>query len=536
MMMKKITCSLAGIVALLVFCSFKSIKDSHNLNTDFTSISTKKVSFAVDTTFSIDKTYFDVFFKKYSDYKKYQSSAQTLYKNRNYHSIWYDNRGVGELAQLLHDKIKTLSENKNIITDIPYKSDIDDIFTDTATKKPSKKDSEILITCMYIYFVDKVYNGLDEKKVKELGWNLPKKDVSYEKTLDTLLVSPNLLNKNNTVFFSQYYKLENALKKYQEIEKNYEWKKIDTSAVYMEFKPDDSSSTIAQIRNRLFIYGDLREDSKKQLYDADLMAGVLNFKKRHGIKQNYIIAPEHIKLMNIPIHKQIQTILVNMERCRWIPPNLENDKKYIMINIPSFRLIYVKDGKYALESRVFVGSQMNETVIFSGKIDRIVFSPYWNIPSSIVENVLKFKVSQDPNYLTEQNIEVNNGRYRQKPGPENSLGLVKFMFPNPNDIYMHDTPQKNLFDFDSRTFSHGCINLEKAKELAILLLEDYPSWSPEKIDQAMNGGKETPCVLKNKIPIYIGYYTCWVHDDGQINFFKDTYDRDERLLETMHLN
>ncbi|WP_348799109.1 L,D-transpeptidase family protein [Flavobacterium adhaerens] len=533
--MKKITLLSFLLIVFFIVCSFKSINSETKFHKNYTYPTTESSIVKVDSAFSLDKNYFTVFFKKYSDYKKYQKSTETLYKNRDYHTIWYDDRGIGELGQMLYDKVKKLSED-NSISSVPYKKDLENIFNKTALQKPSKKDSEILITCMYIFYVDKIYNGLDEKKVKELGWNLPKKEISYEKALDSLLVSPALINKNNSAFFSQYYKLEKALKKYQDIEKNNPWKRIDTSATYIEFKPDDTSSTIAQIRNRLFIYGDLKTDSKKNVYDTELMTGVLNFKKRHGLKQNFFIAPEHIKLLNTPYSKQIQTLLVNMERCRWIPPYLESDPEYVMINIPSFRLIYVKHGKFELESRVFVGTQMNETVIFSSKIDRIVFSPYWNIPSSIVENVLKFKVSQDPKYLEEQNIEVNNGRYRQKPGPENSLGLVKFLFPNPNDIYMHDTPQKNLFDFESRTFSHGCINVEKAKELAIKLLADYPEWPISKINEAMSGKEETPCVLKDKVPIYIGYYTAWVHDDGQVNFFTDIYERDERLYKALHLD
>ncbi|PKB17035.1 murein L,D-transpeptidase [Flavobacterium sp. 5] len=534
--MKKITLTLNILLAFFAFCSFKPIRVKEHINKHSIFMNVENITFRKDSTFHLDKTYFDVFLKKYPKYKNYLTATETLYKNRNYSTIWYDDRSIGELGHFLYNKAKLLAEDQDIKSDIPYLNDIDLIFNETADKKPSKKDSEILLTCMYIYYADKVYNGLDEKKVKELGWYLPKKEISYEKILDSLLITPTLINKDKSAFFSQYYKLQDALKKYRTIQRDYEWKRIDSASVYKEFNPNDSSITIAQIRNRLFIYGDLKEDSKKPIYDNELMAGVLNFKKRNGLTMNSTIEPQHISLMNTPISDLIRTLLVNMERCRWIPPILEKDKKYVMINIPSFHLIYVKDGKYRFESNVFVGTRMTETVIFSGKIERIVFSPYWNVPSSIVNNVLKFKASQDPNYLAENNLENNNGHYRQKPGPNNSLGLVKFMFPNPNDIYMHDTPDKSLFDSESRTFSHGCINVQKAKELAIVLLEDDPDWPVDKINKAMSGKVETPCVLKNKIPIYIGYYTAWVHDDGQISFYNDIYSRDERLAKTLHLD
>ena len=181
--------------------------------------------------------------------------------------------------------------------------------------------------------------------------------------------------------------------------------------------------------------------------------------------------------------------MLNMERCRWIPPTLEKGDEYVMVNIPSFMLYYVRNGNYDLVSNVFIGTPLTKTVIFSGIIDRIVFSPYWNVPTSIVNNELKLKMAEDKNYLANNNMEWNNGKVRQKPGPKNSLGLVKFMFPNPNDIYLHDSPAKSLFTFEKRIFSHGCINVMKAKELAITMLKNYPDWPEDKINNAMSGEK-----------------------------------------------
>jgi murein L,D-transpeptidase YcbB/YkuD len=259
------------------------------------------------------------------------------------------------------------------------------------------------------------------------------------------------------------------------------------------------------------------------------MAGVLKYKKRYGLTLNYKITKEHIDQMNEPISDRIKTLMLNMERCRWIPPALEKGHEYVMVNIPSFMLYFVRDGNYEIESNVFIGTPLTKTVIFSGQIDRIVFSPYWNIPTSIVNNELKSQIAANKNYLAEHNMEWNNGRVRQKPGPKNSLGLVKFMFPNPNDIYLHDSPAKSLFTFEKRIFSHGCINVMKAKELAISLLKEYPNWPVEKINDAMSGKKETTCMLTKKVPIYIGYFTAWVDREGEINFFPDVYERDIRL-------
>jgi murein L,D-transpeptidase YcbB/YkuD len=178
---------------------------------------------------------------------------------------------------------------------------------------------------------------------------------------------------------------------------------------------------------------------------------------------------------------------------------------------------------------VFVGSQLTKTTIFNGNIEKVVFSPYWTVPQSIVDNELKSKIAADKNYLAEHNMEIVNGQVRQKPGADNSLGLVKFIFPNPDDIYMHDTPAKTLFDFEKRTFSHGCVNVNKAKELAIAMLKDYPEWTEERINKAMDGTEETTFKLPNKVPIYICYFTSWVNEAGEVSFYQDVYDRDSDL-------
>lgn len=327
----------------------------------------------------------------------------------------------------------------------------------------------------------------------------------------------------------QYDRLEAALEKYQKIDRKNLWKKIDIdSATYKELKPFDSGTVVKQIRERLFIDGDLKKDSKSSLYDEELMAGVLNYKKRYGLKLNYKLTFEHIKQMNEPVSERIRVIKLNMERCRLIPENLIDARDYIMVNIPAYRLLYVKNGASEFVSDVFVGTTWSETEIFSSAMDKVVFSPYWNVPQSIIDNELKLNMAKDKNYLEDHNMEWNGGKVRQRPGPKNSLGLVKFLFPNPFDIYMHDTPAKSLFQFEQRTFSHGCINIKEAKKLAHVILKDDPDWTDEMIDNAMNGEKETICILKNKIPIYIGYFTSWVSEEtGEIYFYPDVYQKDK---------
>ena len=176
---------------------------------------------------------------------------------------------------------------------------------------------------------------------------------------------------------------------------------------------------------------------------------------------------------------------------------------------------------------------MTKTVIFSGKMQYVVFSPYWNVPPSIINSEVKPGMRRNKNYLARHNMEWNGGRVRQKPGLSNSLGLVKFLFPNSNNIYLHDTPSKSLFSEDKRAFSHGCIRVSKPRDLAIRVLRQMPEWTPEKIDAAMHAGKEQYVTLQKTIPVYIGYFTAFLSSDGQLNFRTDIYKRDDSLLEML---
>ena len=478
---------------------------------------------------TVDAESITQFYKKYPKLKKYQNDVLDLYKKKEYKLIWYDDKSVSEFGALLYHKVQLLND-QGIKATMPYMDLVDDVFNENVTADLPQIDTELLLSNMYVFYASNVYSGVDPATLKKIGWFLPAKTISYVKILDSLMVDPDRLNKDENLLFGQYYKLKAALKKYRNIEKNNLWTKIDIDAAnYKDLRPFDSGVAVKQIRQRLFVIGDLAQDSKSQVYDEEMMAGILKYKARYGLKLNYALTKEHIDQMNEPIGNSIKTIMLNMERCRWIPAQLAQASEYVMVNIPSFKLVYVKNGKYELVSDVFVGTRMTETVIFSGNMDRIVFSPYWYVPQSIIKNELKLKMAEDKNYLADHNMEWNGGNVRQKPGPKNSLGLVKFMFPNPNDIYLHDTPAKSLFEFEKRIFSHGCINVKEAKGLALAILKDNPEWPADKIDQAMSGEKETTCMLKNKIPIYIGYFTAWVSESGDIGFYPDVYDRDPQL-------
>lgn len=478
-----------------------------------------------EVSLSFDSSAVASFYGKYPKLVLYQKQAVDLYRKNLYTYLWYDKKGRKETAEVIYNKMNNLLE-EGLQAKVPYKEILDGMFPKTNTKP--NVEVELFLTNYYFYYTNKVLQGIDSTKTEELGWYLPRKKLCYEQYLDSILVDPKLID-NKAKLIGQYYKLKEVLQRYRDIEKNGGWEFIEVPEGFKQLKPGDSSDLVIQIRERLFLTHDIATDSKSKVYDELLQEAILKYKKRNGFSEDKIILPKHISEMNVPISDRIKTIMVNMERCRWISTDLTKSKEFIVVNIPSYRLTYFKEGKAALVSNVVVGTALNETVIFSGMMSYVVFSPYWNVPKSIRDKEILPAIKKNKDYLAKHNMEWNGNNIRQKPGPNNSLGLVKFLFPNSNNIYLHDTPAKNLFSQEKRAFSHGCIRVQKPKELAQLILEEDPNWTPEKIDAAMNSGKEKWYTLKNKIPVYIGYFTAWVDDDGLVNFHKDIYGRDNAL-------
>lgn len=476
-----------------------------------------------------DSTLVHSFFMKYPKLQAYESDVKALYRKHQFHYIWYDRKGINQLANLLYDKINTIA-NEGVKTTIPYKGTLTALFQNDTTSKPSVT-KELLISSSYFFYADKVFYGLNVKKRQELGWYLPKKKLSYVDYLDSLIVHPTLIDKDEKEVLGQYYRLKSMLKKYREIKKTALWDSIPFNPEMEPIALGDSLETVSKIRQHLFALGVIKEDSKSNIYDKEMAQGVLNYKKSMGLVASNMISSKMIKTLNVPIASRIQTIKINMERCRWVSNDITKTKEYIVVNIPSYQLTYFKEGKPVLRSNVVVGKVMHETVVFSGMMQFIVFSPYWNVTPNIIKTEIAPEMKKNKNYLAEHDMEWNGGRIRQKPGPKNSLGLVKFLFPNSNNIYLHDSPAKSLFNASSRAFSHGCIRVAKPVELANEILKGDTNWTPEKITEAMHSGKESWYTLKEKIPVYIGYFTAWVDDDDVIHFYDDVYKRDGRLAE-----
>jgi murein L,D-transpeptidase YcbB/YkuD len=486
-----------------------------------------------DMVIPMDSTQIDPFFAKYPKFKEYSKEVHALYKKHDYHYIWHDKKGLLDFAEVLYNRVNQFHE-EGLQNEVPYKEEISDLFNNPERGDKPDTQSELLISSMYFYFTTKLYQGIDQQKSKELGWYLPRERVDYVAYLDTLMKDPKRIKEDKSELFSQYYNLKKGLEKYRDIQKKGGWGTVTLAEGVKALKPGDSSATVAQLRSRLVAEGYMGSDSKSTLYDDDLKKGLTNYEARHNREFNGFVTPALIKELNVPVADRIKTLTVNMERCRWISPDIEKSPEFIAVNIPSFRLHYFRDGKPFLISKVVVGKELNKTVVFSGQMSYLVFSPYWNIPKSIIAKEIKPGMAKDPNYLSKHNMDWNNGQVRQKPGKKNSLGLVKFMFPNSNNIYLHDTPAKSLFNQDERAFSHGCVRVERARDLAIAITKKDGNWTEKRVDAAMNAGKESYYTLKHKIPVFIGYFTAWADNDGNVAFFDDVYKRDDRLASLLY--
>ncbi len=391
-------------------------------------------------------------------------------------------------------------------------------------------NTEIMLSAQYFVYAKNVWAGLSEKEIESNNWYISRKKISYAVLLDSLLNGKDVLN--SPPVYRQYSLLKNQLKKYEDIKQDGGFAIVDD--VKKSLKKGDSSVIITGAKKWFFISGDLAISDTSRVFDDNLEAAVKKMQQRLGLKIDGIIGKELVKELNVPIETRMQQIMVNMERSRWVPVSVATD--YLVVNIPEFKLHAYEKDNLLWSMDAVVGKPVHNTVIFSGKIKYVVFSPYWNVPTSILKNEILPGILRNKDYLVSHNMEWSNGQVRQRSGPDNALGLVKFLFPNSYNIYLHDTPSKSLFSESSRAFSHGCIRLSDAEKLANYLLKSDTAWTSEKIYTAMHLGKEEFVTLKKSETVFIVYFTAWVDSEGQLNFRKDLYKRDMRLAAILFEN
>lgn len=334
-----------------------------------------------------------------------------------------------------------------------------------------------------------------------------------------------------------YGGLKAALERYRRIERDGGWA---TLPPHLALRKGSRGPSVALLRRRLAVEGDLPSPAAAaaDVYDSALSDAVKRFERRHGLVPDGMLDAATVAEMNVPVAARIRQIELNLERWRWLPADL--GPRYVMVDLPSFQLAAYENGRPAVTMKVVTGKDDSPTPVFSDDMTTVVFSPYWNVPSTIAEDEIIPAVLRDPGYLQRNNLELFRGTQavgpaalrrgdvsiRQRPGTRNALGLVKFVFPNPFGVYLHDTPADALFARPRRAFSHGCIRVEKPLELARWVLSGLPQWTPAAIGSAMRGGRERSLSLPEPIPVYITYQTAQAGADGTVYFWPDVYGHD----------
>ena len=526
--------SLPMLLLMLVSAANLSYSCNSTPNVKITTAKTKPVAdtllkgnFAPVSQIKFDSMQVDKFIKARPAFKEFAADFKKFYRLRNYSYAWYDNKGLTEAARNVITQINN-QQSEGILSSIPDSGEYHKLLNNEPVDISPDVNKELMLTGQYFNYAKNAFQGSASNKAVSIGWFLPRKKLSYSELLEKDIADTSGTAQQNAVI-PQYTALKDMLVHYQQLSKDRDAPVIPYTPALSKLKPGDTSAAIGKISKRLWQLGDLKAADTGRVFNDKFTQGLKQFKTRHGLTANTSINSAAIKQLNVPMRKRVEQLLVNMERMRWVPVNRASSE-FLLVNIPEYRLHYYEDNKIVWDSNVVVGKTMNKTVIFSGNMQYVVFSPYWYVPQSIINKEIRPGMRKNPSYLSDHRMEWNGGQVRQKPGPRNSLGLVKFLFPNSNAIYLHDTPQKSLFSEDERAFSHGCVRVAKARELAIRLLRPQPEWTTDKIDAAMHRGVERSVTLKKQIPVYIGYFTAFVDRNGLLNFRTDVYGRDDKLL------
>lgn len=525
------------ILSCLIYSCNNSSNNSRHINREEIVVDksiTKKTSF---NNLFIDSNAINNFLSKHSEYQKFKQQYSDFYKLRNYQCAWFDSSGMGEQAfnfmNLLASSVDTYNDsslyNKKLSNEVDaFKTDT----TDTTIKvTPGISETELKLTGQFFLYASKIYGGTDIN-IEELGWFIPRKKLDLTVLLDSLIENKSDIKNSELQLSEGYKKLLDYLPLYRKIDLSVNWDSI--AYPDQAFHKGVSSHNIKTIKERLYALGDLSENDSTTVYDTALLHAAKKFQVRMGLSADGVIGKTFIKQLNVTPSKRIEQILVNLERLRWMPAT--NDSNAIFVNIPEYKMYVYDSARLQFAMDVVVGSSATGTVIFTGNLKYIVFSPYWNIPPSIIKKEILPGIERNKNYLADHHMEIYGApvggvpEIRQLPGADNALGHVKFLFPNNFDIYFHDTNNHGAFNSSNRNLSHGCIRLSDPKKLAMYLLrDDTTHFSSEKVDSLMNLPKEKWITLKKSVPVMISYYTAFVDSVGKLNFRNDIYKHDSAM-------
>ena len=546
------------LVAFIWFgCSGKQNQDGAATTAE------EKLEAAIQT----DSAFVEKYVRQVPQFKEHRNVIMKFYRDRNFRLGWFKDKKIVPQANTFIQVINSAKREGLNPEDYKIKNfaemfkAYEDKNMNDSVRYKLKQEIDLALTGSYMKYASDFYRGtVNPRQVDQIDWSVRKNKIKLNKALETILQERDSRYPYYQFepLHEEYNRLRTALQQYRNVKQQGGWPKIE---VVSKLNLGDTSQVVSVLRQRLLPQErwNVTRPVPNQ-YDEELVNAVKDFQWRHGLKADGSLGPGTLAAMNVPVDDRIDQIIINMERWRWVPKPKKLEEKHIFVNIPEYTLYARDKGKNVLSMRVIVGKTMNSTPVFSDMLEYIVFSPYWNVPNSIIAKEFKPKLINDPSWLDRMDMEVLNGfgknaqrisphsvdwasvteknfkyRIRQRPGPDNPLGDIKFIFPNEYEVYLHHTASEALFNQNQRGFSHGCVRVEKPVDLAKWLLQDQPEWDDMRIMDAMHAGEEKYQNLKAKVPVYIVYFTSWVDDNGAIHFRDDIYGHD-KVLEKEYFN
>lgn len=499
---------------------------------------------------------------------KHKKFIQDVYQRKKYRPIWFDNKGLRKAA--LYDLFDHIANDDTLEEYGPLKKRYKQLKQKIAQMKERILDKELFLdlelTSLYRSYMDhQLYGSIQwwrfQKKLNALkrrhiaaDWvtNTPKYDIAdmlLKHRLSDVVAgtTPNSFN---------YQALLNELSRLRTVQRNGGWKKTPNSS---QLRYGKSGKQVKQLIERLKKEGDYTCQTTGNKFGPCLKKAIKQFQKRHGLSQSGTINNATRKKLNLSVNWKIKKILLNLDRIKRLPDQSED--RYIMVNIPEFRLYYRENGINALTMRVIVGKKGHHTPIFSNKVSYIVLNPYWLMPDSIVKAEMIPKMLKNPNFLAQRGYEVRKNyalkrppidtskvdwakvlrtgqskkyKFMQPPGTRNALGKIKFKFPNQFKVYLHDTPTKKLFKKYSRAFSHGCIRIAQPRALLATFAKHEPSINYSRAKRILQGNTQTQFNLATPVPVHIVYLTARVKSDGLVHYLPDVYGYDAKQTRSIH--
>jgi len=499
---------------------------------------------------------------------KNKKFIQDVYQRKMYRPIWFNNQGI--IKEAVYDLFNHIQKDDTLEDSGSLKKRYRKLKEKIAQMHTRVIDQELFVdlelTSLYrSYMGHHLYGAINWGRFQQRLRNIrragiaanwvtktPKYDIA-----DMLLryrISDIVARTTPTSF--NYTKLYKALSRLRRVQRQGGWKKIPASS---QLRYGKSGSQVKRLINRLKSEGDYTCKANTNKFGPCLKKAIKRFQKRHGLGQTGTINSATRKKLNLSVTWKIRKILLNLDRIKRLPDQAEN--RYIMVNIPDFRLYYRENNRDALTMRVIVGDKKHHTPIFSNKVSYIVLNPYWLIPDNIVKKEMIPGILKDPNYLAQRGYEVRRNykfnrppidtskinwarvlrsgqtrkyKFMQPPGPRNALGKIKFKFPNQFAVYLHDTPNKKLFRKYPRAFSHGCIRISEPKALLATFAKHERSVNYNRAKRILRGKKKTQLNLASPVPVHIIYLTARVKSDGLVHYLPDVYGYDSKQSRSLH--